>query len=80
MVVEHVITGECRLHKWEMDPTDYDVYYGPSRGDKRMFSIGQSAAFRAAAEIKQEMMERYADGYYFFEEYVDDMMSAATVR
>jgi hypothetical protein len=38
-------------------------------------SLRPKPVFRRAEEVKEQLMEMYAnDGYYFFEEYVDSLM------
>jgi hypothetical protein len=69
------VAGHCRLSKSKAHHDYHDIFPGIPRSEKRMFRIGSYVEFRAAAEMKMEMLERYGkDGYYFFEEYLDSMM------
>lgn len=68
---------------YECAPTELRLLLAAenSRTRKRMFSLQPRVTFKPAEELKKEMMAAYAgDGYYFFEDYIDNMMEPSYWR
>jgi hypothetical protein len=53
------VTGYCTLSKKKVHHDYHDTFPGFSRSEKHVFRIGSHVEFRAAAEMKMEMLERY---------------------
>jgi hypothetical protein len=75
------VVAKCRLRSSEVPLTSTIHIIEVSQARKRIFSLRPQVSSQPAADMKKEMLERYAeDGYYFLEHYIDGMMETGRIE